>query len=64
MSEESNDGRDKIMTVEEVADYIHFAAGFVRKVLKSGAMKGVKPGKKWLVRRSWVDEWFDAHLDR
>ncbi len=52
---------DKLLTVEEVAEYLHISPESVRRYLRDGEMGGVKLAKKWLVREKDLEKFIQSH---
>lgn len=57
----SND--DKIMTLEEVAEYLRLTPQTIYTWAQEKKIPAVKLGKEWRFRKSLVDKWFNEHLD-
>ncbi len=49
-------GEEKIYTVEEVAEMLHFQPNTVRNWLVSGKLRGIKVGWQWRIRESDLQE--------
>lgn len=54
---------DKIMTLEEVADYLRLTPQTIYSWAQEKKIPAVKLGKEWRFKKSLIDKWFDAHLD-
>ena len=48
---------DDLMTVKEVAEYLHIHHSTVLRYAKRGHLPGFKVGLKWRFRRREIDEW-------
>lgn len=47
---------DAVLTPEEIADELGVHRQTVAAWLRSGELKGSRHGRRWYVRRSWLDE--------
>lgn len=56
-------GDDKIMTLEEVADYLRLTPQTIYTWAQEKKIPAVKLGKEWRFKKSLIDKWFDDHLD-
>lgn len=56
-------GSDKIMTLEEVAEYLRLTPQTIYTWAQEKKIPAVKLGKEWRFRRSLIDKWFNEHLD-
>ncbi|HEX2975809.1 MAG TPA: helix-turn-helix domain-containing protein [Bacteroidales bacterium] len=54
---------DKIMTLEEVADYLRLTPQTIYTWAQEKKIPAVKLGKEWRFKKSLIDKWFDDHLD-
>lgn len=54
---------DKIMTLEEVAEYLRLTPQTIYTWAQEKKIPAVKLGKEWRFRKSLVDKWFNEHLD-
>lgn len=54
---------DKIMTLEEVAEYLRLTPQTIYTWAQEKKIPAVKLGKEWRFRRSLIDKWFNEHLD-
>lgn len=57
----SND--DKIMTLEEVAEYLRLTPQTIYTWAQEKKIPAVKLGKEWRFKKSLIDNWFNEHLD-
>jgi excisionase family DNA binding protein len=55
--------RDKIMTLEEVADYLRLTPQTIYTWAQEKKIPAVKLGKEWRFKKSLIDKWFNEHLD-
>jgi len=56
---------DPVLTAHQVADEIGVHYQTLRKYILAGQIKAVKPAGRWLIRRSWVEEFLaptSAHV--
>ncbi|MGE5406267.1 MAG: helix-turn-helix domain-containing protein [Methanosarcina sp.] len=54
---------DKIMTIEEVADYLRLTPQTIYTWAQEKKIPAVKLGKEWRFKKSLIDKWFNEHLD-
>lgn len=54
---------DKIMTLEEVAEYLRLTPQTIYSWAQEKKIPAVKLGKEWRFKKSLIDKWFDDHLD-
>lgn len=54
---------DKIMTLEEVAEYLRLTPQTIYTWAQEKKIPAVKLGKEWRFRQSLIDKWFNDHLD-
>ncbi|MGE5419127.1 MAG: helix-turn-helix domain-containing protein [Chloroflexota bacterium] len=55
--------KDKIMTLEEVAEYLRLTPQTIYSWAQEKKIPAVKLGKEWRFKKSLIDKWFDDHLD-
>ena len=55
----SNDDR-RAFTPEEVAKLLGLHINSVYAMLKSGALPGIKAGRKWMISKRRFDAWLDG----
>jgi len=48
---------DKIMTIEELAEYLKISRSTLYKLLQDGKLPGQKVGKRWRFHQDAIDEW-------
>ena len=48
---------DKIMTIEELAEYLKVSRSTLYKLLQDGKLPGQKVGKRWRFHQDAIDEW-------
>ena len=53
-----------LLTVEQVASQLNASSYTVRGYAKSGALRGSKPGKRWLFEQADVDAFLEAGENR
>lgn len=56
-------GNDKIMTLEEVAEYLRLTPQTIYTWAQEKRIPAVKLGKEWRFKKSLIDKWFNDHLD-
>lgn len=54
---------DKIMTLEEVAEYLRLTPQTIYTWAQEKKIPAVKLGKEWRFKQSHIDKWFNDHLD-
>ena len=54
---------DKIMTLEEVADYLRVKPQTIYTWAQEKKIPAAKLGKEWRFRKSVVDKWFNDQMD-
>jgi excisionase family DNA binding protein len=52
------------MTLEEVAAYLRLKPQTIYSWAQEGKIPAAKLGKEWRFRKSIIDEWFIAHIDK
>ena len=57
------DDKDKIMTLEEVADYLRVKPQTIYSWAQEKKIPAAKLGKEWRFRKTIVDKWFNQHFD-
>jgi excisionase family DNA binding protein len=55
-----NPEKEKLVGVDEVADYIGVKSDTVRMWVRKGYLPGYKLGKLWKLKMSDVDKWLDS----
>jgi len=53
---------DEILTTESLAKYLHMNPQVVAKMARQGKIPGYKLGKKWLFKKSIIDEWLEKKI--
>ena len=53
---------DKIMTIEELAEYLKVSRSTLYKLLQDGKMPGQKVGKRWRFHKDAIDEWVKSGI--
>jgi excisionase family DNA binding protein len=56
-------GTDKIMTLEEVADYLRLKPQTIYSWAQEKKIPAAKLGKEWRFKKSVIDRWFNRHID-
>lgn len=54
---------NKIMTLEEVAEYLRLKPQTIYTWAQLKKIPAAKLGKEWRFRKSVIDKWFDQHMD-
>ncbi len=54
---------NKIMTLEEVADYLRVKPQTIYTWAQEKKIPAAKLGKEWRFRKSVVDKWFNDQMD-
>lgn len=57
------DNSDKIMTLEEVAEYLRVKPQTIYSWAQEKKIPAAKLGKEWRFRKSMIDQWFNEHID-
>lgn len=52
---------EKLMTLEEVADYLRLSNDTVYRMANTGTIPASKVGNQWRFRRGDVDAWLEAN---
>lgn len=55
---------DKLMTAEEVAEFLRMSLSAVRAWAREGKLPGKNIGRKWLFKKSEIMRWFDEYGQR
>ena len=55
---------DRLLTVADVASVLHCSPSRVDELRAAGKLRGAKPGKSWVFKPSWIDEYLEAAADR
>jgi len=53
---------DEVLTTEGLAEYLHMNSQVVAKMEREGRIPGYKLGKKWLFKKSIIDEWLEKKI--
>jgi len=48
---------EKLMTLEEVAEYLRLSVHTIYKMAQKGKIPALKAGKKWRFRKEDIDRW-------
>jgi len=54
---------DKIMTLEEVADYLRVKPQTIYTWAQEKKIPAAKLGKEWRFKKSMIDQWFNESID-
>jgi len=54
---------DKIMTLEEVANYLRLKPQTIYSWAQEKKIPAAKLGKEWRFKKSIIDKWFNQHMD-
>ncbi len=54
---------DKIMTLEEVAEYLRLKPQTIYTWAQEKKIPAAKLGKEWRFKKSVIDKWFNNHFD-
>lgn len=57
------DSNDKIMTLEEVAEYLRVKPQTIYTWAQEKKIPAAKLGKEWRFKKSMIDKWFNEQLD-
>lgn len=52
---------EKLMTLEEVAEYLRLSKGTVYRMANSGKIPASKVGNQWRFRKEDVDQWLEQN---
>lgn len=52
---------DKLMTLEEVADYLRLSKDTIYRMAHAGTIPASKVGTQWRFRREDVDRWIEMN---
>lgn len=55
---------DVVMTVHEVAKYLHFSEAKVYQMTRQGHVPAIRLGKAWRFRRDLLDEWLRREAEK
>ncbi|MFN4179367.1 MAG: response regulator [Armatimonadota bacterium] len=58
---EISDERDRLMDVEEVAEYLNLHLMTVYRMLQSGVLPARKVGGRWRINKQELDAWLESH---
>jgi len=54
---------DKIMTLEEVAEYLRLKPQTIYTWAQEKKIPAAKLGKEWRFKKSMIDQWFNESID-
>ena len=54
---------DKIMTLEEVAEYLRVKPQTIYTWAQEKKIPAAKLGKEWRFKKSMIDQWFNESMD-
>jgi excisionase family DNA binding protein len=57
------ENNDRIMTLEEVAEYLRVKPQTVYIWAQEKKIPAAKLGREWRFRKSMIDKWFDESMD-
>lgn len=52
---------DKVLTIQELADYLKLSLSSAYKLAQRGKIPGQKVGKHWRFHRDAIDRWLKNH---
>jgi excisionase family DNA binding protein len=52
---------EKLMTLEEVAEYLRLSVHTIYKMAQQGKIPALKAGKMWRFRKEEIDGWIEKH---
>jgi excisionase family DNA binding protein len=55
---------DKIMTLEEVAEYLRVKPQTIYTWAQEKKIPAAKLGKEWRFKKSMIDRWFNEQMDK
>jgi len=55
--------KDRIMTLEEVAEYLRVKPQTIYTWAQEKKIPAAKLGKEWRFRKSMIDNWFNQRID-
>ncbi len=53
---------DRLMTIKELASFLHVNERTVLKLVTDGLLPGVKVGNQWRFRKAMIDTWLDDQM--
>jgi len=53
---------DEILTTETLAKYLHMNPQVIARMARERKIPGYKLGKKWLFKKSIIDEWLEKKI--
>jgi excisionase family DNA binding protein len=57
------DNNDKIMTLEEVAEYLRVKPQTIYTWAQENKIPAAKIGREWRFRKTVIDKWFNDQMD-
>jgi excisionase family DNA binding protein len=57
------DSSDKIMTLEEVAEYLRVKPQTIYTWAQEKKIPAAKLGKEWRFKKAMIDKWFNEQMD-
>lgn len=57
------ESNDKIMTLEEVAEYLRVKPQTIYTWAQEKKIPAAKLGREWRFRKSMIDKWFNESMD-
>ncbi len=55
---------ERLLTIREVAGYLHFPPETVRAMARDGRIPAIKAGRLWRFRLGEVEAWLEARRNR
>jgi excisionase family DNA binding protein len=50
---------DRVLTIEELSDYLHISKSTLYKLVKEGKVPGQKIGRHWRFSKEALDKWLE-----
>ncbi|MBU0702429.1 MAG: helix-turn-helix domain-containing protein [Chloroflexi bacterium] len=63
-NEKTEATENKIMTAQEVAQYLRLNKATIYRLAKAGEIPAVKVGRTWRFKKELMDEWFRRESSR
>jgi excisionase family DNA binding protein len=57
------DNNDKIMTIEEVAEYLRVKPQTIYTWAQENKIPAAKIGREWRFRKTMIDKWFNDQMN-
>jgi len=52
---------EKLMTLEEVAEYLRLSIHTIYKMAQAGKIPALKAGKMWRFKKGMIEKWLEEH---